>query len=99
MFDSFEFVELQVIGPEIIIHNNETTNPPKAAAATIDFKVRLRSKNTNNGVEQQQQQQGRGETVVAEKSTFLRDEDGIWSYASGEVRSEVEGLEDAILNQ
>ena len=57
--------------------------------ATIDFQVRLRAK------EGDQQ-----ETIVAEKSVFLRDpESKVWSYASGEVRSGVEGLEDTILNQ
>jgi uncharacterized protein YchJ len=57
--------------------------------ATIDFQVRLRAK---DGEKQ--------ETVIAEKSLFLRDpESKIWSYASGEVRSGVEGLEDTILNQ
>ena len=32
------------------------------------------------------------------KSRFLKEKDR-WLYASGEVRSEVKGLEDAILNQ
>lgn len=56
--------------------------------AFIDFQVNLRSR---DGDQQ--------ETVVSEKSLFLQDpETNVWSYASGEVRSEVAGLEDAILN-
>ncbi|CAB9516951.1 UPF0225 protein [Seminavis robusta] len=57
--------------------------------AYIDFTVRMRSRDG----EQQ-------ETIVSEKSLFLIDPDTqIWSYASGEVRSGVQGLEDTILNQ
>lgn len=52
----------------------------------IDFRVRLRAR------------QG-AETVVRENSRFLRDDQGVWSYAGGEVTSEQVGLEDAILNQ
>lgn len=61
-----------------------------ADKATIDFKVRLRAK---TGDQQ--------ETVVSEKSTFLKDaaSGNVWTYASGQVRSDVEGLEDAILNR
>jgi SEC-C motif domain protein len=57
--------------------------------AYIDFSVRLRARDGEQL-----------ETQVTEKSLFLRDPDTqIWSYASGEVRSGVQGLEDAILNQ
>jgi SEC-C motif domain protein len=57
--------------------------------AYIDFSVRMRA---TDGEQL--------ETRVTEKSLFLKDPDTqIWSYASGEVRSGVQGLEDAILNQ
>lgn len=83
MFDSFDFVKLEA-GP--VIFPDDTNNPN---AATIDFTVRLRAK---DGEEL--------ETSVSEKSLFLRDPNTKeWTYASGEVRSGVEGLEDAILNQ
>ena len=39
------------------------------------------------------------ETVISERSRFLRNpDDGSWSYASGDVRSDVVGLEDTQLN-
>jgi len=54
--------------------------------AFIEFQVKLRSNGSGE------------ETTVAEKSKFLR-EDGRWTYASGDVRSTVEGVDDIILNQ
>lgn len=61
----------------------------KENEAYVDFRVRLKS---NEGEKK--------ETIIAEKSLFLKDPDsGSWSYASGEVRSGVEGLEDTILNR
>lgn len=54
--------------------------------AFIDFQVKLRSIESGE------------ETTVAEKSRFLK-EDGKWTYASGDVRSTVEGVDDIILNQ
>ena len=55
--------------------------------ATLEFQVRMRSKDGE-----------KSETVVSEKSVFLRDAKGLWSYSTGEVRSQAAGLEDAILN-
>jgi len=79
IFDSFEFVSLQV-GEEVKGANNDET--------FLEFKVRMRSKEDDTQ-----------ETTVTEKSRFLRGKDGEWAYAGGEVRSDVEGLEDAVLNQ
>ena len=81
MFDSFEFLSLQV-GEETKRDDDDENE------AFLDFKVRLRSKEDD-----------KQETTVMEKSRFLRDKDGKWSYASGEVRSDVKGLEDTVLNQ
>lgn len=84
MFDSYEFVGLEA-GPEV---------PGKDEnEGFITFKVRLRAKEGGS-------EKSKGsETVVKETSRFLRDpETGVWSYASGEVRADVAGLEDAILN-
>ena len=75
MFDSYEFVNLNVI--EIAEGEDQ---------AFIDFQVKLRS-NANGE-----------ETIVAETSHFLK-ENGRWTYASGNVRSMVEGVDDIILNQ
>jgi SEC-C motif-containing protein len=82
MFDSYDFVNLEA-GPEVPgADENE---------GFIEFKVTLRAKvNAASDIEGQ-------ETVITENSRFLRDLDGAWSYASGEVRSDVVGL-DTILN-
>lgn len=82
MFDSFAFVRLEA-GPEVPgADENE---------GFIEFKVTLRAKeNTASDIVGQ-------ETVITENSRFLRDSEGAWSYASGEVRSDVVGL-DTIIN-
>ena len=82
MFDSYDFVNLQV-GSEVLgADENE---------GFLEFKVTLRAKdNTASDIEGQ-------ETVITENSRFLRDSEGTWSYASGEVRSDVVGL-DTIIN-
>ena len=53
----------------------------------ISFQVLLREK----------EDEGK-ETTVSEKSKFIKEGDR-WLYASGEVRSEVAGLEDTVLNK
>jgi SEC-C motif-containing protein len=82
MFDSYDFVNLEA-GPEVPgADENE---------GFIEFRVTLRAKvNTASDIEGQ-------ETVITENSRFLRDSEGTWSYASGEVRSDVVGM-DTILN-
>jgi SEC-C motif-containing protein len=84
MFDSYEFVGIEA-GPEVPGKNENE--------GFITFQVRLRAKGV--GLEQSKG----SETIVKEKSRFLRDPTtGVWSYASGEVRADVAGLEDTILN-
>ena len=82
MFDSFEFTKLDA-GPE---------EPGKDEnEGFMDFKVLLTAKDDMENAGQQ--------TVVSERSRFLRDpDDKTWKYASGDVRSEVAGLEDTQLN-
>lgn len=53
----------------------------------LEFKVKLRAR---DGLKE--------ETVISEKSRFLKQGEE-WLYASGEVTSQVAGLEDIILNQ
>lgn len=53
----------------------------------LDFKVKLRARDGS-----------KEETVISEKSRFLKQGDE-WLYGSGEVTSQVAGLEDTILNQ
>eukprot|EP00977_Amphora_coffeiformis_P009578 scaffold2205_cov167-Amphora_coffeaeformis.AAC.4 len=63
-----------------------TTTPGKDENESfLEFKVKLRARD------------GSGEETIYEKSRFLKEGER-WLYASGEVRSEVAGLEDAILN-
>lgn len=86
MFDSFEFVGLEAGAEEPSEDGNENVG-------FVEFKVTLRAKEDGNG-----SVAGR-ETVISERSRFLRDPtDGSWSYASGDVRSDVAGLEDTTLN-
>ena len=85
MFDSFDFVKLEP-GNEEMSDNNENEG-------YVEFKVTLRAKEDKDGSLAGQ------ETVISERSRFLRDtSDGSWSYASGDVRSDVAGLEDTKLN-
>mmetsp|Transcript_30341 Transcript_30341/g.44310 ORF Transcript_30341/g.44310 Transcript_30341/m.44310 type:complete len:255 (+) Transcript_30341:158-922(+) len=85
MFDSYDFVNLEA-GDEEMSEENENEG-------FVEFKVTLRAKEDGNG------SVAGGETVISERSRFLRDPaDGSWSYASGDVRSDVAGLEDTKLN-
>lgn len=86
MFDSFEFVKLEA-GEEEMSDDNDNEG-------FVDFSLTLRVKegNSDNAVAGQ-------ETGISERSRFLRDpKDGSWRYASGDVRSDVAGLEETTLN-
>ncbi|GKY95112.1 hypothetical protein MPSEU_000475100 [Mayamaea pseudoterrestris] len=80
MFDSFEFVGLE--------HGKEHFDGDTGA---IEFKVRLRDKNQGGS----DYLSGK-ESVIAEKSLFLKSNDGVWRYASGDVRTAATG--DALIN-
>eukprot|EP00547_Thalassionema_nitzschioides_P005477 CAMPEP_0194205692 /NCGR_PEP_ID=MMETSP0156-20130528/4913_1 /TAXON_ID=33649 /ORGANISM="Thalassionema nitzschioides, Strain L26-B" /LENGTH=227 /DNA_ID=CAMNT_0038932043 /DNA_START=158 /DNA_END=841 /DNA_ORIENTATION=- len=90
MFDSFEFAKLEIIdGPE---EKNDIENENEGY---VTFKVTLvaREDSVERGILAGQ------ETVITERSKFLRDaKDNSWSYASGDVRSDVAGLEETTLN-
>ena len=94
MFDSYDFVELTVHGKEEYEPNNDNIG-------YIEFSVLLRDKGSGKGVAENGDDILKGkETLITERSKFIRNPDtGIWSYASGDVRSNVAGLEDTILNQ
>ena len=85
MFDGFEFVKLSA-GEEEMDKDNENEG-------YIEFKVTFRARNDGkNSVAGQ-------ETVISERSKFIRNPtDGSWTYASGDVRSDVAGLEGTTLN-
>ena len=95
MFDSFEFVNL-IPGEEEIDALDEEN------AGFVEFRVTFRAKESNGwggGGNNNDIVAGR-ETVIVERSRFLRNPvDGSWSYASGDVRSDVAGLEGATLNK
>ena len=64
----------------------------------IEFKVTLRARENTATLAGGANLPGQ-ETVITERSRFLRDSNtGSWSYASGDVRSDVAGLEDTTLN-
>ena len=93
MFDSFEFVKLDG-GKEEEAMDNENEG-------YIEFNVTLRKKDADDsdvGVDGGSSESQ--ETVISERSKFVRNpEDGVWSYSSGDVRTNVAGLEDTILNK
>lgn len=85
MFDSYEFLSLTPGQMEI---SEEDANE-----AYLDFKVNLRANENNDKLKGQ-------EITISERSCFLRDGDPPrWRYSSGEVRSDIKGLEDVKLNQ
>ena len=104
MFDSFDFVGLTILKEEEIIDKQHNDNEE----AYIEFTVRLRgrtyeessSRSIKRSTEQSSLSSIEGdETVVSEKSKFLKDTStGIWTYAGGDVRSNVQGLDDITLN-
>jgi SEC-C motif-containing protein len=82
MFDSYDFVGLEVGTEEAGRADNE---------AFLDFKVQLRANAKSSSTLE-------GEMMtVMEKSRFLRDEKG-YRYAGGDVRTDVAGIEDVVLN-
>ena len=83
MFDSFEFESLVIGGDE----------GASADERFLDFTVTLRAAENDGGIAAGQ------ELTVSERSRFLPNADGSgWLYASGEVRAQVDGLENAVLN-
>jgi len=85
MFDSYEFAELKDISQ---IEQGSDDNE-----AFVTFKVSLRA-NENTGPYLQGQ-----EITIQEKSKFLRDGEPLrWRYASGDITSEIQGIENVKLN-
>jgi len=96
MFDSFDFVGLQVIRQEDDEHDRAKDD---GEAHVIEFEVRMRGRENNGRPATTTPSLVGEETVVRERSQFLRDPDtGVWRYSGGDVRSQVPGLEDTILN-
>ena len=88
MFDSFDFVNLS-IGEEEMSAENENEG-------YVEFKVTFQAKKRAGDDESVVGQR----TVITERSRFLRNpSDNSWSYASGDVRSDVAGLEGTTLNK
>jgi SEC-C motif domain protein len=94
MFDSYEFVALEpgattysTLFPNNNSDDDDDDDETKSREeAFLEFNVRLKSIRDGK------------ETIVSEKSRFLRDERNRWLYASGDVRSKEAGLEDIKLN-
>lgn len=95
MFDSFEFVGLEIGGgsagdaPEREGEGEGDDDTERF----LDFRVELRATRDDGTIPE-------GSTMtVRERSRFLRDESGdVWLYASGEVKADVDGLENTVLN-
>lgn len=100
MFDSFEFVGLEVVEEEDE-EDSETNDGDDTNEAFVEFRVRLRGRPLDEAPARSRSAasiEGE-ETIVSERSRFLRDPStGFWKYAGGDVRSTVEGLEDTSLN-
>lgn len=74
-------------------HGDEEMDEFDENKGYIDFEVTLRAKDDRLDSLAGQ------ETVISERSTFLRNPDDMtWAYASGVVRSNVVGLENTSLN-
>ena len=81
MFDSFEFMNLEVLDEE---DSNDNEHE-----AYISFQVTLQKKEKADET-----------TIIKERSRFLQDPTkGTWTYAGGDVRSQVQGLQDIQLNR
>jgi SEC-C motif-containing protein len=101
MFDSFEFVELEIVDDDETVEATENNKNKSENEAFLEFRVRLKGRSVEEApVRSRSLSSIEGEeTVVSERSRFLRDPDsGIWKYAGGDVRSTVQGLEDTTLN-
>lgn len=91
MFDSFEFVKLEV-GPEEESEEHENVG-------FIEFSVTLRAKDQSYLEDHDGAITPGSETKMTERSKFIRNRStGVWSYASGDVQSGAAGLEGLSLN-
>lgn len=87
MFDSYNFSGLTILGQDQGGEPSDNDDDDKEEEeAFIEFKVQLQSKETKEM------------TTIQERSQFIKNQDGKWKYASGTVRSMVQGMEDIVLN-
>jgi len=84
MFDSYDFLGFEYGAEEI--SDDETEG-------FIEFRVSLRANGTIDP------EFFGNEITVREKSRFVRGKDLSWKYASGNVFTDVGGLEDVVLNK
>ena len=85
MFDSYDFIKLEPGEEEAGSDDKE---------GYIEFKVRMKARAAaDDSLEG-------NETVISERSRFLCDGEPLcWRYAGGDVRSDVGGLDDVVLNK
>lgn len=105
MFDSFEFISLEIVDDETETSDTDEANNNESKdndnEAFLEFRVRLKGRPLDEApLRSRSLSSIEGEeTIVSERSRFLRDPDsGTWKYAGGDVRSTVQGLEDTKLN-
>ncbi len=100
MFDSFEFVGLEIVDEDETAES-QGNNDADDNEAFLEFRVRLKGRPLDEApLRSRSLSSIEGEeTVISERSRFLRNpESGVWKYAGGDVRSTVQGLEDTTLN-
>jgi len=85
MFDSFKFVQLEVL--------EEEERGESEREAFLSMRVTLQPIDERTRLPTQAEPM-----VFAERSTFTRSSKGAWLYAAGAVTSEVSGLKDRVLN-
>lgn len=106
MVDGFDFVRLHILREEEDEDNNNINT--KKREAIIEFQVTVRVKDDDNSNGRRQRNGGMTanniniagkEMTVTETARFIQEhDDGIWMYAGGDIRPQVAGLEDTILN-
>jgi SEC-C motif domain protein len=98
MFDSFDFVNLQVLLRQEGETEEANNDDESSAVAYIEFQVTLRGRSDATSAAAVAGQ----ETIVQERSQFRKDDISstgvVWRYSGGDVRSQVAGLEDVSLN-
>lgn len=103
MFDSFDFINLELLGDENDHDDSNKTENDDENEAYLSFQVTLRKRQTKgsgSSEEEDDESPSQGTTIIQERSRFLRDEASrTWTYAGGDVRSQVEGLQDTQLNR
>jgi UPF0225 domain len=109
MVDGFDFIRLHVLLEDVTSSSsndddNNNSDKEGEGEAILEFQVTVRAKDDSNDRARRRRAGGAAtaniagkEMTVTETSRFIR-EGGRWTYAGGDIRPQVAGLEDTILN-